>query len=180
LNEVLVQVLVNIGPAAEPSDVVELLAACHDRIRFFLDLAQRLSDVTDTSDRDIQDASGRIVRYFSEALPLHVADEEESIIPRLTGRDPALDTTLKMMHREHSQHTPDIDRLLALCRVLEASPQRLPELSTTLKEISSKLASDLNSHLREEEDIVLPAIRSLWSEEEQDGVLGELRARRSR
>ena len=172
--------LVNIGPSAEPSNVVDLLIACHDRIRFFLDLAQKLSDVTDTSDHDIQDASARIVRYFSEALPLHVADEEESIIPRLTGRDPALDTTLKTMHREHLQHTPDIERLLDVCRVLAASPQRLPELITTLKEISSKLARDFSSHLREEEDIVLPAIKLLLSDEEQRTVLGELRARRLR
>jgi hypothetical protein len=72
--------LIKIGSSvAETGDVVDLLLACHERIRFFIDLAIRIADTTDASNEEIREAAARVVRYFSESLPLHVADEEESI-----------------------------------------------------------------------------------------------------
>jgi iron-sulfur cluster repair protein YtfE (RIC family) len=171
--------LINIGQSPESSDVVDLLLACHDRIRFFIDLALRLAGASGVSDDEIRDAAGRIVRYFSESLPLHVADEEESIIPRLTGRDPEIDRTLGAMHREHAGHEPDIVLLLKTCRALRDNPEELPRLRQALHDAAFRLAAELNSHLAEEERIVLPAIRSLLSEEERAAMLTELRARRS-
>src|SRR5262245_38800512 len=95
---------IQIGYAEESTDLVGLLRACHRRVRFFIDLALRLAGTEDASPNEIQDAATRIVRYFEESLPLHIADEEQSIIPRLSGREPALDTTLQTMHREHTEH----------------------------------------------------------------------------
>jgi hypothetical protein len=41
--------LINIGSsAAESGDVVDLLLACHESIRFFIDLAVRIADTTDS------------------------------------------------------------------------------------------------------------------------------------
>jgi hemerythrin-like domain-containing protein len=171
--------LVTIGPSAEPGDVVDLLVACHDRIRFFIDLALRLSAAIDASNDEIRDAAARVVRYFSESLPLHVADEEESIVPRLSGRDPALDRTLDIMHREHSEHEPHLEVLLKTCRALQESPEELPKLRDTLHDSAFQLANAFTVHLSQEEKIVLPAIRSLLSDEERTAMLSELRARRS-
>ena len=39
----------------------------------------------------VLEASRRCERYFSEALPLHVEDEEQSLLPRRRGRTPELD-----------------------------------------------------------------------------------------
>src|SRR5437762_12814931 len=108
--------LIKIGSAEEPSDIVDLLIACHERIRFFVDLARRLADAHDLPADEIRDAAMRVVRYFSESLPLHVADEEESIMPRLSGRAPNLDDTLQAMQREHRQHEPHLHTLLKVCR----------------------------------------------------------------
>src|SRR6516164_5551174 len=83
--------LIQIGPSKENSDIVDLLSECHDRIRAFTGLAGRLASSGSVSDNEIRDAAGQLVRYFSESLPLHVADEEESILPRLRGRSTPLD-----------------------------------------------------------------------------------------
>jgi hypothetical protein len=56
----------------------------------------------------------------------------------------------------------------------------LPGLRQTLHDAASKLAEDFTVHLRNEENIVLPAIRSLLSDEERETMLNELRERRSR
>jgi hemerythrin-like domain-containing protein len=177
-------VLLNISPSGEPTpdrgDVVDLLTACHQRIRFFIDLAVRLSESGDASNDQIHDAAARIVRYFSESLPLHVADEEESIVPRLSGRRPELDRTLDAMHREHEEHETPLQRLLQTCGTLQESPEQLPELRESLRDVASTLSKVFDAHLRQEEEIVLPAIRSLLSDKEQETMLSELRARRGK
>jgi hypothetical protein len=111
---------IQIGSAEESSDLVGLLLACHRRIRFFVDLALRLAGTEDASPNEIQDAAARIVRYFAESLPLDVADEVQTIIPRLSGREPGLDITLQTMHREHTEHEPLLDLLVQTCRIMQA------------------------------------------------------------
>jgi hemerythrin-like domain-containing protein len=170
--------LIKIGPSNEPSDVVDLLMACHDRIRLFVDLARRLADAHDASADEIRDAAMRVIRYFSEASPLHVADEEESVMPRLAGREPALDAALQAMHQEHQKHEPQLKSLLNTCQTLHASPQRLEELRETLRATAMALEQDFIIHLQQEEKVVMPAIRSLLTSEDRDAMLAELRARR--
>src|SRR5207302_1910348 len=57
--------LINVGPSNEPSDIVGLLAACHDRIRFFIDLAVGLATTTGISD-DMKRNSRRLTAYPRE------------------------------------------------------------------------------------------------------------------
>jgi iron-sulfur cluster repair protein YtfE (RIC family) len=116
--------LIQIGSSKEPSDIVDLLIECHQRIRSFIGLAARLADADGNSLEEVRNAAKRVTRYFSEALPLHVADEEENILPRLSGKDTELDATLERMHREHVEHEPHLATLVEVCRVLEDSPQR--------------------------------------------------------
>jgi hemerythrin-like domain-containing protein len=170
--------LIKIGSVDEPSDIVDLLIACHERIRFFVDLARRLAAARDLSRDEITNAATHVIRYFSESLPLHVADEEESIMPRLLGRSPELDTTLEAMRREHELHEPQLQALLNACRILQTAPDELEKLRDSLGKAASALEKDFIAHLREEENVVLPAIRSLLSSEERDAMLAELRARR--
>ncbi|HEU5061001.1 MAG TPA: hemerythrin domain-containing protein, partial [Kofleriaceae bacterium] len=84
-------------------DPVDALLACHDRIRTFVALAGRAAAGAGAPG-EIAEACRRIERYFREAMPLHVADEEESILPRLRGREAALDRALAEMHEQHSAH----------------------------------------------------------------------------
>jgi iron-sulfur cluster repair protein YtfE (RIC family) len=148
-------VLIKIGSSNESSDIVDLLVACHERIRFFIDLAERLAQTTDASLEEVREAAARVVRYFSESLPLHIADEEESIVPRLVGREPMLDKTLEAMCDEHDAHAPRLQRLVEICRTLQNVPDRLPELKGDLRDIASHLANDFKTHLAQEEGAAL-------------------------
>src|SRR4051812_25565021 len=95
--------LIQIGSPKEPPDIVDILLECHERIRSFTGLARRLASTHGLSEEEVRDAAARVTRYFSEALPLHVADEEQSILPRLSGRSPELDAALNGMQREHHE-----------------------------------------------------------------------------
>jgi len=172
--------LVNIGPPQEPSDIVDQLKECHDRIRTFISLAARLASTDVISDIEVREAAARVTRYFSEALPLHVADEEESILPRLHGKTAELDAALSEMHGEHREHEPQVETLLGVCRKLQTLPENLNELRPTLLASATKLGQEFLSHLDKEEKVILPAIRQLATVEERDAMLRELRARRTK
>lgn len=170
--------LIQIGQQKESSDIVDLLLECHERIRSFTGLAGRLANCGPVSDDDVRDAAAKIVRYFSESLPLHVADEEESILPRLLGRNASLDETLNTMRSEHDQHKPELESLIRLCRTLQYAPQQLPELREGLRATAGKLEREFLVHLEQEEKTVFPAIRTLLNVEDREAMLRELRARR--
>lgn len=170
--------LVNIGPRKQPEDVVDLLIECHARIRSFTELARRLGSAQGASADEVRDAAGRIRRYFTEALPRHVADEAESILPRLRGKSPALDAALARMDEEHVEHGPPLGELLHLCSTLERDPGGLAQIAPELLRVASGLEAQFQAHLTNEEEIVFPAIRSLLPPNEREAILEELRARR--
>jgi iron-sulfur cluster repair protein YtfE (RIC family) len=170
--------MINIGSSDESSDLVGLLMACHERIRLFIDLAQRLAEAQNVSREEVKEAATRVLRYFSESLPLHVKDEEESILPRLSGREPELERALETMRREHREHTPQLQALLEICRTLQVDPGRLPETKETLSRAATDLKQHFAAHLQEEERIILPAINALLTNHEREAMLVELRARR--
>jgi iron-sulfur cluster repair protein YtfE (RIC family) len=165
-------------PAAS-QDVVDLLLECHARIRSFCDLAVRLAEASRPSPAEIVDAAERVRRYFAEALPLHAQDEEESILPRLAGRDPDVDQALVDMHREHREHEPMLERLLALTGELARAPERHEALAPELGRVARALRGHFDLHLSGEERLVFPAIRALVPEAERRTMLEELRARRA-
>jgi iron-sulfur cluster repair protein YtfE (RIC family) len=170
--------LIKIGSSSPAADVVDLLMECHERIRSFIALAGRLARADQPSDDEVREAAARVTRYFSEALPLHVADEEQSIVPRLSGRAPELDASLQRMQREHREHEPQLEALLETCRILQASPERLPELRGALLSTAITLEREFLNHLQQEEQIILPAIRNILTTDDRDAILRELRARR--
>jgi len=171
--------LIKIGNTKEASDIVDLLLECHERILAFAGLACRLAGTEGLSNDEIKDAAGRIVRYFAQSLPLHVADEEESIVPRLSNRNPDLDVALRTMHEEHGDHARDVESLVQICRRLESAPEELPALREGLLKTATSLQDKFVAHLNQEEKIILPAIRTLLSPADRDAMLKELRARRT-
>ena len=171
--------LTNLGRKTPPEDVVDLLQECHGRIRTFLALARRIGEATDAPSGEIAEAATRVLRYFSEALPLHARDEEESVLPRLEGLDPALDEALARMAREHDGHEDLLGRLTSLMRTLAASPDRLPAHAAELTTVSGTLEREFATHLALEEEVVFPAIRAHLDAAERERMREELRARRS-
>lgn len=93
--------------AAPPSfeSPVEMLQACHDKVRHFAALAPKLArHLQDKGlDQQARDAAQAILRYFDLAAPLHHADEDEDLYPALIALDDeALNTHIKQVSAEHA------------------------------------------------------------------------------
>ncbi len=171
--------LVSIGSGRDaPDDVVELLLACHGRIRSFVDLAQLTSSGRELPDAEVAQACARIERYFVEALPLHVADEEQSILPRLLGQEHEVDRALLEMRAQHGEHESPLRALLESIRSVRLTPAEARHRDT-LASTAERVSRAFTEHLALEESIIVPAMRRLLTPEAQREVLREMRARRA-
>lgn len=156
--------IVKLGARTTGEDAVDLLAACHERIRKFSAMA---CAVAKGQGADLRQAAGAVRKYFAEAFPLHVADEEELIEPRLAL--PA------QVHADHAAHAPEIEKLVALCAGIEAGGPVPPELGP----LAERLRIELDAHLALEEHDVFPALRML-PDDVRAAIRDGIRARRAR
>ncbi len=168
-----------VSPDSPAPDVVGLLRECHGRVRRFLDIAERLARPrADSSESEVAEAATALHRYFSQALPLHVRDEEETLAPRLKGQAPAVDEALGAMQEEHSAHEAILQEFLMLIAALVAEPARLETLEQELSSITTKLRAQLGAHLEAEERILFPAVARFCDANLQATMLDEIRRRR--
>jgi iron-sulfur cluster repair protein YtfE (RIC family) len=166
------------SPRAPAEGIVDLLLECHARIRSFSDLAVKLGETRGADPAEIAEAAASVRRYFVEALPLHARDEEESVLPRLAGRDPVVDAALVAMHRDHVGHGEVLDPVLAICAELVASPDRHLELAPALAEAGRRMRAHFEAHLASEEATIFPALAAV-ADDEQRRMAEELRGRRT-
>ncbi len=168
-----------LGSTHRPGEgVIDLLLECHARIRSFSDLAVRIGEARGAAPAEIADAAASVRRYFLEALPLHARDEEESVLPRIAGRDPVVDAALVAMHRDHLGHAELLDPVLAMCADLVATPERHAELAPALAEAGRRMRAHFEAHLASEEATIFPAVSRVVAQDEQRRMLDELRGRR--
>lgn len=170
--------MLTIGKRPPVSDIVDLLLDCHERIRSFTSLAERLARSPEAPPDEVAAAAAKVRNYFAEALPLHARDEEESMVPRLRGRGAEVDHELDEMRREHVEHEALLGRLVALCDGLAADPARHSALAPELDQVATALREHFVPHLDREERVLFPALRAL-PEEERTAMVRELRARRA-
>jgi iron-sulfur cluster repair protein YtfE (RIC family) len=161
-----------------PDGIVDALLDCHARIRKFTDVASRLAEAREPTVDEVRDAAHRVARYFEEALPRHVQDEEHTVLPRLEGLDSSVDAALASMHEEHEAHLPHLATLIATCKDLQASPARLDELRDRLGTVAATLSRDFGAHLEQEERVIFPALTHLLTPSQHAEMLAELRGRR--
>jgi hemerythrin-like domain-containing protein len=86
-------------------DPIELLLACHDKVRRFTTLALKVRAHMATAGADAQarDAAQSVLRYFDVAAPLHHADEDEDLYPALRALgDEQLNADLTALSSEHA------------------------------------------------------------------------------
>ncbi len=171
---------VGLGRPGAGSDAVDLLLECHQRIRAFLGLALRLGEARAAGPGEVADAAWRVHRYFALALPLHARDEEESIAPRLRGRDRAVDDELETMAREHREHQRSLGILVEACAHLSGDPGRHGELAAVLHAAADDLSREFAAHLAREEQVIFPAVRRLFDGAADAAVVKEIRERRLR
>lgn len=170
--------LTGLGKPAAPGDAVDLLLECHGRIRSFLGLARRVGEDQGAAGGAVADAAFRVSRYFTLALPLHALDEEQSLAPRLRGREPAIDAELETMVREHREHERPLDALVAACAELSRDPGRRGELASTVTRSVEELERHFAAHLAREEAVIFPAARRLLDRAADADVVKEIRLRR--
>ena len=162
-----------------PADPIDLLRTCHDRIRRFVRTAIRLLLVCDESDDQIREAAAALRRYFEIALPLHVDDEELSLLPRLWAS--AKPRELSALNDSVSQHRgldATLARLMPSWSMAAHDPRRWREIAADAAEDTLELEALFRSHLELEEKLIFPLARSVLSKRELDALAAEIRARR--
>jgi iron-sulfur cluster repair protein YtfE (RIC family) len=165
--------LVRLGARSSAApDAAALLVECHARIRGFARLAVQLATARAPAP-EIADAATRVHRYFTEALPLHVQDEERSLAPRLRRFAPDVAAALDDMEREHRAH----DELLAKLLPAWAAIRTDANAAAQTRSDAERLQTLLEQHLAAEERLVLPALARLPAGE-RDALVDEMRARR--
>lgn len=168
--------LVQLG-ARPPAEGPEgLLLECHERIRRFVGLAAEVGARPELPAAEVVDACERCERYFREALPLHVEDEEASVRPRLAGAGPEVASALAQMHDEHAAHAPILAGLQSALSAVRLAPAEAAA-RRQLIEAATAASAAFEHHLAEEERVVFPALRRL-SERARAEIVSELRARR--
>jgi iron-sulfur cluster repair protein YtfE (RIC family) len=169
--------LVKIGAVTKSDDVVDLLLACHERIRSFTALARAVGERSDVSASEVADACSRVERYFTEALPLHVRDEEDSLFPRLHGLSPAIDEALLSMKEQHAAHEQVLGELLFALSEVRRNPsgaERRAELVLAAERLDGAFAE----HLALEETVIFPALSQFIAPAVETAIKDELRGRR--
>jgi hemerythrin-like domain-containing protein len=162
-----------------PEDALDLLTACHQRIRHFTRTAVKLAHSQGASPEDIRQAAAGIHRYYSVSLPLHEADEEATLRPRLDAvGGERVRHALIAMHDQHQAIDELIERLLPLLMLVERNPDAQHDAASEMCSITKALEGVFNAHLQLEEEVIFPAIRESLPETARAALLAEMQARR--
>ncbi len=84
-------------------DPIEMLYACHGKVKNFCQQLQRLPDylAEHGCNTAAQQAIAQITTYFNRAAPLHHADEEQNFFPALAQYHPAAQATIDALEQQH-------------------------------------------------------------------------------
>jgi iron-sulfur cluster repair protein YtfE (RIC family) len=172
-----------ISPATKTSETssdeaIDLLVGCHQRIRHFTSVATKLAHAQGATHDEIRSASEAVYRYYSVSLPLHEADEEDSLRPRLSKvADDRVQHALTAMHDQHMAIDDLLERLLPLLKLVANNPATLADAGGEMYSITKALSEMFLAHLQLEEEVIFPALRVL-SQGERDEMVSEMRERR--
>src|ERR1022692_2912393 len=148
-----------------PEDAVDLLVGCHQRIRHFTGVAVKLAHAQGATTEEIAQAAAGVHRYYSVSLPLHEADEDQTLQPRLHAvADDHVRHALLAMGDQHQAIDELIERLLPLLVLARNNPDTLAEVGGEMCSITKALDEIFRAHLQMEEEVIFPAIRSALPE----------------
>lgn len=157
------------------ADVVARLASCHERIRHFLAEAQALArGEGDAEQRRV--SAQAVLSYFRFAMPLHEADEDASIAPRLRFRSSVLGRAVLTRMEEHGAIDYAVEVLAADWERWAEEPFA-PVHIEAHRVLLRDLGTTLERHLDIEERQLFPAI-ALLEEEDRRAIVSEMEDRR--
>lgn len=135
-------------------DPLELLKACHDKVRRFAALVPRLREhlARHGPDAQAQEAARSILRYFEVAAPLHHDDEEQDLFPALRALGhPPLNRHMDELQAEHGD-------LSGLWQQVRPWLQATTDGQTlACPDAAESFAQRYPAHAQREEDDVYPA-----------------------
>jgi hemerythrin-like domain-containing protein len=170
--------MITLIPAPIDESPMQLLLACHGRIRKYLKICWQLGEAGLQDLEAIQNSARDSAKYFLEALPLHMLDEHDSIMPRLSGLSPRMDAALARMQLEHLLEEDTVRELVGYCETLSGAPLRLEAIREDLRQCVRRLTVTLESHLSGEEREIFPALLDLPIAVQTE-IVAEMRARRN-
>jgi iron-sulfur cluster repair protein YtfE (RIC family) len=165
----------------QSEDALSMLLGCHDRIRYFTSTTVRLASAQGLPSNEIASAAEKVHRYFTIALPLHEADENESLHPRLRAAAPEGELAgpaADAMVEQHRSIDEIVERLVPLCELLRSNPAMHGALAPELQQLSTTLQQMFDAHLKLEEETIFPAMRRYLTEEQLAEILLEMQSRR--
>lgn len=149
------------SPAASFDEPVALLMACHDRVRHYARLVQKLAlHLRDRGvDNDARSAAAAILRYFDVAAPLHHQDEDDDLFPLLSARgDDALRKRIATITAEHTELGALWQQVrVCLAAIAEGEGADLP------LELAETFAQRYPSHAGVEDEQIYPMAEKLLS-----------------
>lgn len=131
---------------------------------------------------DIRRALESALGYFSQAVPKHTADEEESLFPRLRDNsDPEVISVLARLdelEREHRWADPLHARVKGIgLKYLSngsLSNQEVESLKTSIRELRSLY----QRHLQFEDDVIFPLAARALTDQDKSAIASEMADRR--
>ncbi len=160
-------------------DAVDLLIGCHQRIRHFTGVAGKLAHAQAATPEEVVQAAAGVHRYYTVSLPLHEADEEETVRPRLDwDGDEKLRHALIAMADQHLAIDELVERLLPLLVMVRNNPSTIHATGSEMCSITKALDEIFRAHLQLEEEVIFPAIREALPENVRAEMLQEMQGRR--
>lgn len=167
-------------PAAGFDEPLEMLHACHDRVRRSLDLLVRVCERVRAGriDAAVHEAAADVVRYFDKSAPHHHEDEEQHIFPRVLSHteDAALRAAVLRLQEDHQAMEHHWARLrtpltaLAHGHAEAFGPEQL--------ESAQLFTSLYTSHMELEDNLVFPAAAGLLDGDALRAMGAEMAGRR--
>lgn len=172
------------APGHSFQEPLGLLSDCHRRIEKFLDQLLRVAEQARGGPLTgpQQEALEVALRYFRKAAPLHTADEESSLFPRMRAMEnptaaEAL-AALESLEAEHRAADADHAEVDTLGREWLAEGMLSPAETERLTKTLLRLKAMYARHIAVEDMEVFPLAGKLLSEESLRTVGREMAARR--
>ena len=166
--------------AMNTPDALQLLEDSHRHIRAAAALAAQLGQARGKSPAELAETASRVLRYFTLGLPMHIEDEDYTLVPHLfaTSLPAEMMKHLWELGRQHEELEQRVDELVPLWAALRDNPERHFELADRLTFQGRRLQALLEDHLTLEEQQLFPLIRERLSPETLSAIGQEILDRR--
>lgn len=176
------------APPPGPDDPFGLLKACHRKLEARLDalaaVAARLAGGEAGAPEALAEALGAAIAQFDGPGRWHLADEEESVLPRLLALDPEAGTLVASLAPDHAAIEAGWAELRpVLAGLRDALTQRQaadPALVVRMQGLLPPFTALHHRHHQLEEAQVMPRAREALDAAALAAIGAEMRARRPR